>query len=64
MDKLQNEDKCFEKFFNIAKTQVNIKKDRAEYLALEEKWGLYLEQNQDKGIKEDEIESVLISKEV
>ncbi|CAD8112044.1 unnamed protein product [Paramecium primaurelia] len=64
MDKLQNEDKCFEKFFNIAKTQVNIKTHRAEYLALEEKWGLYLEQNQDKGIKEDEIESVLISKEV
>ncbi|CAD8209215.1 unnamed protein product [Paramecium pentaurelia] len=64
MDKLQNQDKCFEKFYNIAKTQVNIKTHRAEYLALEEKWGLYLEQNQDKGIKEDEIESVFISKEV
>ncbi|CAD8189289.1 unnamed protein product [Paramecium octaurelia] len=63
MDKLENEDKCFQKFYQIAKSKVNIKTDRPAFLALEEKWGLYLEQFQESGLKEEEIEKYLNSKE-
>ncbi|CAD8170485.1 unnamed protein product [Paramecium octaurelia] len=63
MNKLQNEDKCFQKFCEIAKKQVSIKTDKPAFRALEEKWGLYLEEHQDNGLNEDDIEEKLNSDE-
>ncbi|CAK79203.1 unnamed protein product (macronuclear) [Paramecium tetraurelia] len=63
MNKLLNEDKCFQKFCQIAKKQVCIKTDKPAFRALEEKWGLYLEEHQDDGLDEDDIEEKLNSDE-
>ncbi|CAD8155514.1 unnamed protein product [Paramecium pentaurelia] len=63
MNKLLNEDKCFQKFCQIAKSQANIKTDKAAFKALEEKWGLYLEEHQDDGLNENDIEEKLNSDE-
>ncbi|CAK57063.1 unnamed protein product (macronuclear) [Paramecium tetraurelia] len=63
MKKLLNEDKCFKKFCQLAKSKVKINENRAAFQILEEKWGLYLEQFQETGLNEDEIENWLNSDE-
>ncbi|CAD8201155.1 unnamed protein product [Paramecium pentaurelia] len=63
MEKLLNEDRCFNKFCEIAKKKVNMKENRAAFQSLEEKWGLYLEQYQDIGLNEEDIENWLNSDE-
>ncbi|CAD8204793.1 unnamed protein product [Paramecium octaurelia] len=63
MKKLLNEDKCFNKFCQLAKSKVKQQENRAAFQILEEKWGLYLEQFQETGLNEDEIENWLNSDE-
>ncbi|CAK63413.1 unnamed protein product (macronuclear) [Paramecium tetraurelia] len=61
MKKLENEDRCFEKFCKIAKAMVNFKEQRSAFQELEERWGLYLEENQETGLNENDIEKILNS---
>ncbi|CAD8090481.1 unnamed protein product [Paramecium sonneborni] len=63
MAKLLNEDKCFQRFCQIAKSKVKIQENRAGFQALEEKWGLYLEEFQDVGLNVNHIEQQLDSDE-
>ncbi|CAD8123724.1 unnamed protein product [Paramecium sonneborni] len=64
MEKLLKEDRCFQKFQIIAKRKVNIKENRAAFQALEERWGMYVDQYQEKGLDENYIEELLNSNEV
>ncbi|CAD8172278.1 unnamed protein product [Paramecium pentaurelia] len=59
MKRLENEDRCFERFCRIAKSMVCFNENHAAFKALEEKWGLYLEEHQETGLKENEIETIL-----
>ncbi|CAD8190635.1 unnamed protein product [Paramecium octaurelia] len=61
MKRLENEDRCFEKFCKIAKAMVNFRMEPNAFQELEERWGLYLEENQETGLNENDIEKILNS---